>query len=34
MQDLERGPLEQWFYYIIVLSQACHNLFDEDILAN
>jgi len=28
-----RGLTEQWCYYIIVLSQPCYGLFDEDILA-
>jgi len=33
MQDLEREPFEQWFDYVIMLSQPCYNLFDEHILA-
>jgi len=31
MQDLDAGPSEQWFYYVIVLSQPCCDNFDENI---
>jgi len=31
MQDLGAGPSEQWCYYVIVLSQPCYDLLDEDI---
>jgi len=31
MQDMARGPFEQWFDYVTVLSQPCYDLFDEDI---
>jgi len=27
-----RGPSERWCYYVVVLSQPCYDLFDEDIL--
>jgi len=33
MQELGAGPSEQWRYDIIVRSQPCYDLFDEDILA-
>jgi len=33
MQDLGAGPSDQWCYYVIVASQPCSDLFDEDILA-
>jgi len=28
-----QGPSEQWFYYVIVLSHPCYDLFDDDISA-
>jgi len=31
MQELGAGPPVQWRYYVIVVSQPCYDLFDEDI---
>jgi len=33
MQDLGVGPTDQWCYDMIVLSQRCYDLFDENVLA-